>query len=430
LNKGARRINGYEAGEIIGKHFSVFYTEEDAKRGYPEKNLHIAATEGRYGEEGLRVRKDGSRFWAHVMITAMRDEKGNLRGFSKVTHDITERKKVEEALSQSEERYRAVVKQSIEGLYLADADTRRILETNPALQEMLGYSAEELRRMELHEIVAHDRQSVEENIERTLTEGQRFIRERRYLRKDGSEVDVELAASAIYYGSKRVICAAIRDITDRKRAEEALREVREAERQRIARDLHDGVLQDLSYTAMNMEVTKLQAQGTGLEEELQEEIDTIRSAAQALRAVVYDLRLADEADRPFVGLLESLVERSREMAHAQQIELDVKEGFPETTLGQIGTELLRIVQEALTNARRHSGARNILVSLKVEGEELLAEVADDGRGFGPGTSPGIGLRSMRERAASLGGELEIHSGQGQGTTVRLRTPMSAPDRGR
>ena len=203
----------------------------------------------------------------------------------------------------------------------------------------------------------------------------------------------------------------------------AMCEVREAERQRIARDLHDGVLQDLSYTAMTMEVTKLQAKGTGLEEALQEEIDTIRSAAQALRAVVYDLRLTDEADQPFARLLASLVERSREMAHTQRIELEVKEGFPATPLGQAGMELLRIMQEALTNARRHSGARNILVSLRVEEEEVLAEVADDGRGFGPGTSPGVGLRSMRERAASLGGELEVHSGPGEGTTVRLRIPM-------
>jgi PAS domain S-box-containing protein len=88
---------------------------------------------------------------------------------------------------------------------------------------MLSYTEEELRGIELHEIVAHDRESVEENVERTLREGSRFIRERRYLRKDGSEVEVEVAASAIHYGGKRVICAAIRDITARMEAEKALR---------------------------------------------------------------------------------------------------------------------------------------------------------------------------------------------------------------
>jgi PAS domain-containing protein len=88
---------------------------------------------------------------------------------------------------------------------------------------MLGYTAAELRGMGLHEIVAHDRETVEANVERTLREGTRFIRERKYLRKDGSVVEVEIAASAIDYGGKRVICAAIRDITERKKTEEALR---------------------------------------------------------------------------------------------------------------------------------------------------------------------------------------------------------------
>jgi PAS domain S-box-containing protein len=104
-----------------------------------------------------------------------------------------------------------------------DGDTKLILETNPALQNMLGYTSDELRGMELHEIVAHDPKSVEANIKRTLREGWRFIRERRYRRKDGSVVDVEIAASTINYGGKQVICAAIRNITERKRADEALR---------------------------------------------------------------------------------------------------------------------------------------------------------------------------------------------------------------
>jgi PAS domain S-box-containing protein len=180
--------------EVIGEHFSVFYTQEDVEGGHPEEQLAAAAREGRFEEENMRVRKDGSRFWADVVITALTDEAGNLRGFSQVTRDITERMKAEEALTQSEERYRAVVKQSAEGLYLVDGETRRILETNPALQKMLGYTEEELRGMELHEIVAHERESVEANVERTLREGKRFIRERRYLRKDGREVDVEFDA--------------------------------------------------------------------------------------------------------------------------------------------------------------------------------------------------------------------------------------------
>jgi PAS domain S-box-containing protein len=95
-NEGARRIKGYEAEEIVGEHFSVFYTDEDAERGYPEEVLCLAAADGHYEEEGIRVRKDGSTFWASVVVTALRDEEGELRGFAKVTRNITARKEAEE----------------------------------------------------------------------------------------------------------------------------------------------------------------------------------------------------------------------------------------------------------------------------------------------------------------------------------------------
>jgi PAS domain S-box-containing protein len=393
-------------------------------------------------EYSLRI--GGQEVWFAGTVSPMQED-----SVIYVARDITERKRVEEEvrrlnadledrvaertaqlqsalveLRESEGRYRAVIEQSAEGLYLVDGDTRRILETNPALQDMLGYTAEELRGIELHEIVAHDRASVEANIERTLKEGKRFIRERRYRRKNGSVVEVEIAASTISYGGKRAICAAIRDVTERKRAEEALREVREAERNRMARDLHDDVLQDLSYTAVSMEIMMIEAEGTSLEKRLQEAIDAVRRAAQGLRYAVNDLRLEDEGDRPLPILLERLVERNSAMARGQTLGLYVEEGFPSEPLGKAGVEVLRIVQEALTNARRHSGASNIQVKLRVEEDDLVVEVTDEGRGFAPGAVPGVGSRSMRERAMGIGGKVEIESASGQGTRVHLRVPLS------
>ena len=393
-------------------------------------------------EYSLRI--GGQEVWFAGTVSPMQED-----SVIYVARDITERKRVEEEvrrlnadledrvaertaqlqsalveLRESEGRYRAVIEQSAEGMYLVDGDTRRILETNPALQDMLGYTAEELRGIELHEIVAHDRASVEANIERTLKEGKRFIRERRYRRKNGSVVEVEIAASTISYGGKRAICAAIRDVTERKRAEEALREVREAERNRMARDLHDDVLQDLSYTAVSMEIMMIEAEGTSLEKRLQEAIDAVRRAAQGLRYAVNDLRLEDEGDRPLPILLERLVERNSAMARGQTLGLYVEEGFPSEPLGKAGVEVLRIVQEALTNARRHSGASNIQVKLRVEEDDLVVEVTDEGRGFAPGAVPGVGSRSMRERAIGIGGKVEIESASGQGTRVHLRVPLS------
>src|SRR5438445_137974 len=99
-NAGAERIKGYRAEEIQGRHFSVFYPREELAAGRPEHNLETAMLEGRVEDEGWRVRKDGTRFWANVVITALYDDKGKLRGFAKITRDMTERRKAEDVLRQ------------------------------------------------------------------------------------------------------------------------------------------------------------------------------------------------------------------------------------------------------------------------------------------------------------------------------------------
>jgi PAS domain S-box-containing protein len=108
-NRGARRIKGYEASEIIGKNFSTFYPEEDVRSGKPEMELRVAASEGRFEDEGWRVRKDGSQFWANVIITAIRDEHGRLVGFGKVTRDITDRMQAQRAVDRLNQELRKEV---------------------------------------------------------------------------------------------------------------------------------------------------------------------------------------------------------------------------------------------------------------------------------------------------------------------------------
>ncbi|HEX2098466.1 MAG TPA: PAS domain S-box protein, partial [Rubrobacteraceae bacterium] len=137
-NPGAEHIKGYREEEILGQHFSVFYTEDDVGQGHPEKELRTAATEGSYEEEGVRVRKDGSKFWAHVTIMALKDESDDLQGFAKVTLDITERRPMEEerarfaAIVESSED--AIIGKTLEGI---------ITSWNKGAQGIYGYSVNE-----------------------------------------------------------------------------------------------------------------------------------------------------------------------------------------------------------------------------------------------------------------------------------------------
>src|SRR5580704_7674824 len=113
-NQGAERIKGYKAQEIIGQHFSRFYPREAIESKWPDRELEIASKEGRFTDEGLRVRKDGSTFWAYVVITALRDETGTLRGYSKVTRDLSERRDLEERTRQLNKELRTRVTQLVE----------------------------------------------------------------------------------------------------------------------------------------------------------------------------------------------------------------------------------------------------------------------------------------------------------------------------
>src|SRR5207302_10036133 len=137
-NQGAERIKGYTFDEIRGRHFSVFYPPEDIERGKPAYELKVASAEGRFEDESWRIRKDGSRFWANVVITALKDENGLLLGFGKVTRDITERKWAMEAT------FEKLFQSSPNPIFLSTLDDRRFIEVNEALCELLGYQREEL----------------------------------------------------------------------------------------------------------------------------------------------------------------------------------------------------------------------------------------------------------------------------------------------
>jgi DNA-binding NarL/FixJ family response regulator/two-component sensor histidine kinase len=221
------------------------------------------------------------------------------------------------------------------------------------------------------------------------------------------------------------VCVLVRDVTQRKKTEEALREMREAERNRIARDLHDGALQDLSYALAETRHALSVPENPRLDRRLGRAVEALERMGPELRSAIYDLRLEEERNKPLAESLRDLVELNRRMNPDLNIRLKVDDSSPARPLGERGAELLRIVQEALTNVRRHSEARNATVSMMVEGDLLVAEVADDGRGFdqAQATQAGIGTNGMHERARALKGDLKIESELGKGTKVRFETPL-------
>jgi PAS domain S-box-containing protein len=208
--------------------------------------------------------------------------------------------------------------------------------------------------------------------------------------------------------------------TDRGRAQQRLGEVREVERRRIARDLHDEALQGLTDALVQTN----RGRSAGLDAKAAGRLAaTLQGVSQQLRGAIYDLRLTDAERRPFPDALRAEVDVHRAIAVDYEISLEMAADIPTELPANHSRQLLRIVGEALTNARRHSGARHVQVSARGFEGRLRVDVTDDGHGFDPaGERPGAygaGIEGMRERAALVDGDLDIQSRPGNGTTVRL-----------
>jgi PAS domain S-box-containing protein len=224
-NPGVERIQGYRADEIVGKNMSVFYTPEDVARGWPEELLRRAAAEGRVEEEGWRVRKDGSRFQADVFLNAHRDESGQIVGFSKITRDVTARRR-------AEARFRAVVESAPSGMVMIDR-AGTITLVNREAERLFGYTREELLGQPIERLVperfrrGHPAFRVD-FFTNPQTRAMGAGRELYGLRKDGVEIPVEIGLNPIETDEGVFVLASVVDITARKRAEERFRAVVES----------------------------------------------------------------------------------------------------------------------------------------------------------------------------------------------------------
>jgi PAS domain S-box-containing protein len=371
---------------------------------------------------------DVAHRWVQAYIYPVKDADGRIQEIVLVHEDITERREAEEERRRAEEKYRSIFENAVEGIFQTSVEGRFVT-ANPAMARMFGYeSSEELlgaissigdqlymdpeRRREFNHLVVRD--GVVNGFEAQLR------------RKDGTPVWISANARAIYdEGDVVGYEGTVEDITERKRAEEALREIREAERRRIARELHDVVMQDLTYALQSMQVSKRMPEGAGRAGEVDQQIGALKRAVAGLREAIYDLRLESTRERPLIRAVASIVELNRQIGGGCEFDLIVDDGFPVGLSGPSGVEVVRVVQEALANVRRHSGAEHAVVTLGAAGGEILVEVEDDGRGFGSETDFGMGLTGMRERVLTLGGKLEVEGREGAGTRVFLRVSLAA-----
>lgn len=223
-NPGAERAKGYKAKEIVGQHFSAFYTQEDIDAGLPNRNLHVAGTTGRFEDEGWRVRKDGSTFWAHVVIDAIRGDEGELLGFAKITRDCTEQRKAQLALQEQERRFRLLVQGVTDyAIYMLDLEGH-VVNWNIGAQRAKGYKAEEI--IGQHFSVFYTPQDRAKGLPQASLETARrhgrFTAEGIRQRKDGSHFWTSVVIDAIYddQDGKLVGFAKVtKDISERRRYE-------------------------------------------------------------------------------------------------------------------------------------------------------------------------------------------------------------------
>ena len=227
-NTGAERLKGYHAEEILGRHFSCFYPPKDVQAGLPARALETAAAQGRSENEGWRVRKDGSPFWANVVLTALRDKAGTLVAFAKVTRDLTEQRRAAEVLRAGEEYARRVVDAAYDAFVAIDQDGV-ISSWNRHAEDMFGWSREEAIGLSLAETIipAQHRDAHRRGLKHFLATGEGPVLNRvieiTAVRRDGAEFPVELTISPLTVGQKYVFTAFVRDITQRKEAEDKLK---------------------------------------------------------------------------------------------------------------------------------------------------------------------------------------------------------------
>jgi len=464
-NAGAERIKGYSADEIIGRHFSIFYTAEDLAARKPEMELVVAEREGRVEDEGWRVRKDGSRFWASVVITALRDPDGRLVGFAKVTRDLTARRQWEEALRESEERFRVLVRSVKDyGIFMLDPDGR-VVSWNEGARRIKGYEAEEILGKHFSAFYPPD-VAASGHPTRELAMARRdgrYEEEGWRIRKDGSRFWASVVITPLFgeHGDLMGYAKVTRDLTERRLAQQ--REVDDARRLaevEASNRAKTGFLAAMSHelrTPLNAIAgyAQLMQEGVGgdVSDQHRDYLTRIRNSQQHLLGIVNDLLNYSRMEAGGV-----VYERELVFAHevvegvlamvTPQIErkqLRLRRGACPPDVAAIADRLKveQVVLNLLSNAVKFTPEEGtITVLCGREDQTVTISVRDTGPGipedkleviFDPFVQlgrtltskhegAGLGLAISRDLARAMDGDVRVRSIEGEGATFTLSLP--------
>jgi PAS domain S-box-containing protein len=466
-NAGAQRSKGYTEEEILGEHFSKFYPPADRDAGVPARALSIAEKVGRYENEGWRIRKDGTRFWAHVIIDCIRDTNGQLLGFAKITRDLSERKLAEADLSRSEEQFKILVQGVADyAIYMLDP-SGNVSNWNLGAERIKGYQPEEIigehfSRFYTDEDKSADlpRQALE-----TATRVGRYEKEGWRIRKDGTRFWASVIIDAIRNPQGELVGFAkvTRDISEKRDAQRALDLAREelfqAQKMEAVGQLTGGVAHDFNNLLMavlgSLEMARKRA---ALGQDVLPLIDNAIKGAQRGAAVTQRLLAFSRKQELQLHPID-VVELVRGMTELLQRSIgpsiEISTSFPLvlpkalSDQNQLESALLNLAvnaRDAMANGgeimiaaklrqvqtgeiTELKAGKYICLSVKDEGEGMDAETVEASvtpffttKGVGKGT--GLGLPMVQGLMAQSGGKLVIKSEKGLGTTAELWIPVA------
>jgi PAS domain S-box-containing protein len=461
-NQGAERMKGYTAAEIVGQHFSRFYTADDRAAGLPARVLETAAREGRFEAEGWRVRKDGSRFWASVVVDAIRGSDGRLEGYAKITRDITERQAAQEALRDSERQFRLLVSNVVDyGLFMLDPNGI-VSSWNAGAERIKGYRASEIIGQHVSRFyTAHDRAAGVplQTLQTALTEG-RFETEGWRVRKDGSLFHAHVVIDRVNDEHGRLVGFAkiTRDVTERREAQRALQEAQaqraQAQKMDALGQLTGGVAHDFNNLLMivmgQAELLKRRLAG---DPSVSASLAAIELAAQrgaSLTGQLLTFARRQSVNPKVLDLLEHIagfeVMLKSSLGSSARLETAVPADCWAVKVDP-GELELALVNLALNARDAMPGGGTLTLTAKnvenpggLQGEFVALSVADTGSGIAPdlldkvfdpffttkevGKGSGLGLSQVHGFAHQSGGTVTVQSELGRGTTVTLYLPRS------